>query len=94
VNDPAWSCTWENVRPDLAPHLKPKNIFDASRMLTSTDTFSGSRRKKGSVCEARSARDGRAFTRVEGSAATNGKVGRVLETPREKGKPTVLEINI
>jgi hypothetical protein len=89
VNDPAWRCTWENVRPDLAPHFKPRNNFDASRIFTSTDTFSGSRRKKGSVCEARSARDGRAFARVEGSAATKGKVGRVLETPREKGKPAV-----
>jgi hypothetical protein len=50
VNDPAWRCTWENVRPDLAPHFKPKNNLDSSRMFISTDTFSGSRRKEGSVC--------------------------------------------
>jgi hypothetical protein len=83
VNDPAWRCTWENMRPDLAPHFKPKNNFNASRMFTSIDTFYGSKRKDGNVCEARSARDGRAFARVEGSTATKGKVGRMLETPRE-----------
>jgi hypothetical protein len=46
VNDLAWRCTWENMRPDLVPHFKPKNNFDASRMFTCTDTFSGSRRKE------------------------------------------------
>jgi hypothetical protein len=25
VNDPAWRCSWENVRPDFAPHFKPEN---------------------------------------------------------------------
>jgi hypothetical protein len=89
VNDPAWCVTWENVRPDLAPHFKPKLNFDPSRIFRATDTFSGSRRKEGSVCEAKSARDGRAFALVEGSAAPRAKVGRVLETPREEGKPTV-----
>jgi hypothetical protein len=77
------------VRPDLVPHFKPKNNFDASRMFMSTDTFSGSRLKEGSVCEARNARDIRAFARIEGSTAIKGKAGRVLETPREKGKPAV-----
>jgi hypothetical protein len=51
VNDPAWRCTWENVRPDLALRFIPKMNFDSSRMFTATDTFSGSRRKEGSVCE-------------------------------------------
>jgi hypothetical protein len=54
-----------------------------------TDIFFGSRRKEGSVCEAKSARDGRAFARIEGSAAPRAKVGRVLETTRERGKPGV-----
>ena len=88
VNDPTWRCTWENVRPDLAPHFKPKMNFDSSRMFTCTDTFSGSRRREGSVCEARSARDGRAFARAEGSSAVKGRVGRVLETPKERLKPS------
>jgi hypothetical protein len=78
----------ENVRPDLASHFKPKNNFDASRMFTCTDTFSGSGRKEGSVCEARSAKDGRAFVRADGSTAVRGKIDRVLETSREKVKPT------
>jgi hypothetical protein len=60
--------------------------FDSSRIFTAPDTFSGSRRKEGSVCEAKSARDGRAFARIEGSAAPKAKVGRVLETPRERGE--------
>jgi hypothetical protein len=63
VNDPAWRCTWENMMPDLAPQFKPKMNFDSSRIFTATDTFSGSRRKEGSVCEAKSARDGRAFAK-------------------------------
>jgi hypothetical protein len=49
VNDPAWRCTWENVRPDLAPHFKPLKNFNDIKMFTSSDTFSGSRRKEGSV---------------------------------------------
>jgi hypothetical protein len=87
INDPAWRCTWENVRPDSATHFKPKMNFDSSRMFTCTDTFSGSRRKEGSVCEARSAKDGRAFARAEGSAVVKGRAGRVLETSRERQKP-------
>jgi hypothetical protein len=61
-------------------------------MFTCTDTFSGSRRKEGSVCEARSARDGRAFAKAEGSAAVKGRAGRVLETSRERRKPTTLKL--
>jgi hypothetical protein len=68
VNDPAWRATWENVRPDLAPRFIPKANIDSSRMFTATDTFSGSRRREGSVCEARSAKDGRAFMRIEGAS--------------------------
>jgi hypothetical protein len=89
VNDPAWRSTWENVRPDLAPQFTPKMKLDSSRMFTATDTFSGSRRREGSVCEAKSARDGRAFVWIEGAAASRARVGRVVETPRERGKPTV-----
>jgi hypothetical protein len=92
VNDPAWRSTWENVRPDLAPHFTPKANLDSSRMFTATDTFSGSRRREGSVCEARSARDGRAFVRLEGATGSKARVGRMLETPRERGKPTVLRL--
>ena len=77
------------MKPDLAPHFKPKMNFDSSRMFTCTDTFSGSRRREGSVCEARSARDGRAFARAEGSSAVKG---RVLETSRERQKPTTLRL--
>jgi hypothetical protein len=25
VNDPAWRCSWENVRPDFATRFKPEN---------------------------------------------------------------------
>jgi hypothetical protein len=49
VNDPAWRGTWENVRPDLAPQFIPRANLDSSRMFTATDTFSGSRRRRG-VC--------------------------------------------
>jgi hypothetical protein len=29
VSDPAWRAAWEYVRPDLAPHFKPKSKFDS-----------------------------------------------------------------
>ena len=88
VNDPAWRCTWESVRPDLAPHFKPQNNFDASRMFTSSDIFSGSRRRKGNVCEARSARDGRVLAKTKGPSV-KGQIAKLLEASREKVKPTV-----
>jgi hypothetical protein len=83
VNDPAGRRTWEYVRPDLAPHFKPKLNFDPCKIFRATDTFSGSRRREESVCEAKSARDGRAFVRIEEAAALRARVGRVVETPRE-----------
>jgi hypothetical protein len=73
----------------LAPQFIPKANLDSSRMFTATDTFSGSRRREGSVCEARSAKDGRAFMRIEGVVGPKARVGRVVETPRKRGKPTV-----
>jgi hypothetical protein len=81
VNDSEWRCTWESVRPDLVPHFKPQKNFDASRMFTSSDTFSGSRRREGSVCEARSARDGRALAKTEG-LFVKGKIAKLLEASR------------
>jgi hypothetical protein len=88
VNDPAWRCTWESVRPDLAPHFKPQKNFDESRMFTSSNTFSGSRWREGSVCKARSARDGRALAKTEGPSV-KGKIAKLLEASREKVKPKV-----
>jgi hypothetical protein len=88
MNDSAWRSIWESVRPDLAPHFKPQKNFDASGMFTSSDTFSGSRRRESSVCEARSARDGRALAKTEGPSV-KGKIARMLEAARDKVKPTV-----
>jgi hypothetical protein len=43
---------------------------------------------EGSVCEGRSARDGRAFMRTEGPSV-KGKIVKQFEAFREKVKPTV-----
>jgi hypothetical protein len=88
VNDPGWRVIWEKVRPDLAPRFKPQKNFDSSRVFMSSDTFSGTRRREGSVCEARSARDGRALAKTEGPSV-KGKIVRLLEASRDKVKPTV-----
>ena len=88
MNDPGWRAIWERVRPDLAPRFKPQKNFDASRMFMSSDTFSGTRRREGSFCEARSARDGRALAKTEGPSV-KGKIARLLEASRVKVKPTV-----
>jgi hypothetical protein len=88
MNNPGWRAIWESVRPDLAPRFKPQKNFDASRMFTSSDTFSGTKRRESSVCEARSARDGRALAKTEGPSV-KGKIARMLEVARDKVKPTV-----
>jgi hypothetical protein len=88
VNDPGWRVIWERVRPDLAPRFKPQKNFDASRMFMSSNTFSGTRRREGSVCEARSARDSRALAKTEGHSV-KGKIARLLEAARDKVKPTL-----
>jgi hypothetical protein len=72
----------------LGPHFKPQKNFDASRMFTSSDIFSGSRRRKGNVCEARSARDGRVLAKTKGPSV-KGQIAKLLEASREKVKPTV-----
>jgi hypothetical protein len=43
-----WRKVWEYVRMDLGPRRKER--FDPSDLFSSTDTFSGFRRKEDSVC--------------------------------------------
>jgi hypothetical protein len=51
-------------------------------------TFSCSKRRESSVCEARSARDGRALAKTK-RPSVKGKIARMLEAARDKVKPTV-----
>ena len=74
-HDEGWREVWEALRPDQARDFDKAKTYEWTKYFQSTDTFAGSRRKEGSVCEARNRKDGKARASPPGGGAEPGARG-------------------